>query len=388
MQHFKFGSSSAARTDACQGWVSQSEGIPRQESSFAIHGSMIHQILEDRGLDDDYDIKAQLGAVNTEFDLPYEQDHIDMALEMWAATEKVMADYGVIEYEAETTGTAGEDIGGTLDMIANCGDKALLIDYKTGMGVAVSPVNNKQLLFATAVCEIESGAADMLAPHDNFVGIILQPNRAGEVEIKTWEFTRELVDQFWDNHIANIALAREGSTEPVAGDNCKFCPANGLCDATNGNLLRMQQLDPEDIEQLAEGLDLIEQVKATISNLEKLAYQQLEVGMAVPGWKLVEGKLGNTAWDDPLTALKKIKRMVRGLKEADGTRVATMMEVKKMITPTQAKKLLKKHAIALEWMDEITSRPPAKGNTLAKESDKRPAVLSSAGFAAAINSIM
>ena len=269
-------------------------------------GSIIHQMLEDRALDNDYVFSGQVGNTNQEFNQVITQDHVDMALQTWAATEAVLDRHGAMEWEAETTGTAGEDIGGTLDMIANCGDKALLIDYKTGMGVNVSPVNNKQLLFATAVCEIESDAADMLVDHDNFVGIIIQPNRNGEIEIKEWEFTRELVDSFWDKHLENIALARKGGCTPVAGDHCKFCPANGLCDATNGNLLRIQQLDPEKVTQLAEGLGMIEQVKATIANLIKLAEQQLEVGVVVPGWKLVAGRPGNTAWDDAEKALKRL----------------------------------------------------------------------------------
>ena len=75
--------------------------------------------------------------------------------------------------------------------------------------------------------------------------------------------------------------------------------------------------------------------------------------------------------------------MVRGLKD-DDVRVATMFEVKKILSPAQAKKLLKRHSVGVEWLDEITHRPDAKGNTLAPESDKRPAVLSSAGFAAAL----
>ena len=386
MKHYTFGSSTAGRTDTCPAWFKQAEGIPRSESQYAVDGSMTHQLLEDKACIDDYDFAAMLGVVNTEFDQPYTEDHIEMAKEMWRCIEEILERHGALEWEAETTGQAAEDVGGTLDMIATCRDKALLIDYKTGRGVSVSPVNNKQLLFATAVCEIESGAADMLEKHDNFVGIIIQPNRAGEVEVKEWEFTREMVDAFWEKHLANIDKARTGDTEPVAGDHCKFCPANGLCDATTGQLLKMKQLDPEDVEQVAWGLSHIAEVKATIASIEKMAYEQLEVGVDIPGWKLVAGRPGNTTWDDAVLAIKKLKRMVRGCKEGD-IRVATLLEVKKPITPTQAKKLLKKHAIDVAFLDNMTHRPEAKGHTLAPESDKRAAILSSEAFGAALASV-
>ena len=46
MKHYPFGSSTAARTDACTRWFTESEGVPRQESSYAIDGTIIHGVLE------------------------------------------------------------------------------------------------------------------------------------------------------------------------------------------------------------------------------------------------------------------------------------------------------------------------------------------------------
>lgn len=381
MQHYTFGSSTANRTNRCQAWVSQSEGVPRSESTYAMDGTVTHQLLENRALEDDYDFKAQIGKRLQADWPPVTADHVDMAVQMWTATTTLLSEHGAYEWEAETTGKAAEDVGGTLDMIANCGDLALLVDYKTGMGVQVDPVNNAQILFATAVCLIDSPAVDMLQGKTKFLAVIIQPNRGGEVQVKTWEYTIDQVNAFWRDHTQNIEIARTGDTEPVAGGHCTFCPANGLCDATTGNLLRMVQLDASDLEQLAWGLDHIEQVKKTIASIEKIAYQQLEVGAKIDGWKLVKGRPGNTRWIDQEAAIKALRRAFKGKR---------YIVKESLLTPTQLLALAKKQDITDKVkpiVEGLTERPESNKNTLARESDKRPAILSSEALAASLNSI-
>ena len=381
MKHYPFGSSTAARTDECQQWRAQSEGVPRKESTFAIDGTIIHGLLEELAIDGELLDIVEGHRV--------EQHHHDMAFDMWRATEEVLDDHNIEEFEPEVTATTAEDVGGTLDLVGtDCHGTCLLLDYKTGRGVQVEAVGNKQILFAAAnLLYGDSPASDLAVGCTKFVGVIMQPNQAGEIVTKTWEFNREVLDAWWDLHNDNIEIARQGRGELKAGDHCKFCPANGLCDATTGNLLRMQQLDPEDVEQLKWALDHIKQVEDTIARVKALAFEQLEVGVEIPGWKLVAGRAGSTTWDDQEYALKKMKRLLRGLKTEDDVRVATLLETKKMVTPTQAKKLLKSAGVATEFLDEITHRPEPKSNVLAPASDKREAVLSSTAFAEALNSI-
>ena len=381
MRHYLFGSSTAHRTEECPAWVEQSEGLPRADSSFAMDGTVIHQLLENAALIDQYRMEDQLGKLVVDDHPRVTAEHLQMAQEMWAATRQLLDEYGAIEYEAETTGTAAADVGGTLDMIADCGDTALLIDYKTGMGVQVDAVNNRQILFAAAVCQESSEASDMLDGKDKFVGIIIQPNRAGEVAVKRWEFDQADIAAFWEGHLQKIELARQGGLTPVAGDHCKFCPANGLCDATTGNLLRMARLDDKNLEQLAWGLDHIEQVKDTIKNIEKRAYEQLEVGAEIPGWKLVRGRPGNTRWIDQGVALARLRRMLGGKKH---------VVKEQLLSPAQVIALAKtigNLSAVKPVVDELTERPPATKNTLAPASDPRPAVLSASGLSAALDSL-
>lgn len=374
MKHYPFGSSTAARTDACTAWRAESDGIPVRESTYAATGTAIHYMLEQKGLNPGYEFAAHLG--QSIEGVTVDADMVEMAVDMWDATLEVMKRHQVEEYVPECTGEAAEDVGGTLDFIGDGREKCVLVDYKTGMGVQVSPVNNKQILFATAVCEIASDAADIIEKHDHFVGIIIQPNSAGTVEIKEWEFTRDQVDAFWDNHVERIREAREGRGQLVAGDHCKFCPANGLCDATSGALHRMMVLDPEDREQLVEGLGMIERVKETIRALEKLAYEQLEIGAEVPGWKLVP-KRATRKWamnDDQIIA--RLRRKLGGKKHI-------VKEV--LLTPAQMEKEAKRQGIALD-LEELTKKE-SSGATLAPADDPRDAVLSTDGLAAGLANI-
>jgi hypothetical protein len=385
VKHFPFGSSTAARTDECQQWKDQSKNIPPAEDSpFAIDGTIIHGILEQYALGEMVPPESIEGH-------PVENHHIDLANDMWDETSLLLQRNGATQWEPEVQATTADDVGGTLDLVADCSNDTfnftMLLDYKTGRGIQIDPENNKQILFAAAnMLYGSSSATDLIEHNDHFLGVIMQPNQSGEIETREWAFTRERVDAFWKNHQQNIELARRGQGDMNPGSHCKYCPANGLCDATTGNLLRMKQLDPEDLEQLKWGLDMVEEVKETIKQIEAMAYRQMELGQAIPGWKLVRGRAGSTAWDDPEYALKKLKRMLRGCK-VDGERAITLVETKKLISPTQAKQLLKKAEVATDWLDEITHRPEPKGLTLAKESDKRPAVLSAEAMQDALNSI-
>lgn len=369
MKHYQFGSSTAARTDACPAWVKESEGVPRKESSFAIDGTITHGILECFALDEACPDIVEGHRV--------EEEHRTMAYEMWDAAQKVLADHDMVEWEPEVTAVSAGDTGGTLDLVAAARTtKAMLLDYKTGRGVQVSAVNNKQLLFAAAnMLYGESSCRDLVEDKETFIGVILQPDSAGEVQTKTWEFTREQVDHFWEHHQVNIAKAREGGGDLCAGDHCKFCPANGLCDATTGRLLDIQRLDPQDQEQLLEGLDMIAAVQDTIRALEKLAFEQLEVGVELPGWKLV-AKRATEKWVDEEAAIRKFRRVMGGKKE---------IVQEKLVSPAQMRKLAKAKGLQLD-LDNFTERK-SFGTTLAPESDKREAVLSSSAFKAALDAV-
>lgn len=376
MIHKRFGSSTAARTDECQLWATRSEGIPNRESSFAIDGTVKHTIMEDLALNPELDLSTLVGSTCRETGETITQDQVNAAREAWVLTLEVMKEHQVEEYEPEVTGTADDDVGGTIDFVGFGREKLVILDYKFGMGTQVSPTNNKQVLFATAVCEIESDCAEEVEKYDDYVGVIVQPNSAGVMVSKVWEFTRDQVDGFWDNHEDNIILARDGKGEAVVGKHCKFCLANGVnCPESQGQMLKMEHLDPDHVDQLVTGLDMIESVKDTIRALEKRAYEQLEIGQEVPGWKLV-AKRATRKWKDESEVITKLRRVMGGIK---------MITTQKVITPAQMEKLAKQEGKAID-LEALTVKE-SSGSTLAHESDKRDALVSSAGLAEALKAV-
>lgn len=338
MIHMKYGSSTAARTDACPGWHRESEGIPRGESAAAIDGTIVHGILEAWNLDEDTPRTVEGNKV--------EQDHLDMAHQMADAQAAVFERYDIVDYEPEVTGKADEDVGGTLDLVAlTKRGWGLLLDYKTGRGVQVDAVGNKQILFAAATALQDSCMKRELSECEKFIGVILQPDLHGEVQTKVWEFDRDTVDIFWEHHSKQIALSRTDDAPLAAGDHCRFCPAAPFCPEKNGQAQAALRMDPTDLTTLAEALDLCEDLDQWIKDVKKTAMEQLEAGASVPGWKL-KPKRATESWDDVEGALKKLRRHIGGKKEF-------MQE--KPITPAAARKKLVANGMEKSVADELVS---------------------------------
>lgn len=381
MKHYPFGSSTAHRTNACQQWRAQSEGLPRSESKFAIDGTVVHGILEAWMLEQETPEGVEGHKVTDE--------HLELAEEMFAVAEGVLDRYGCVEVEPEVTGEWASDVGGTLDLVGlGAKGELVLLDYKSGAGKQVEAKGNDQLLFAAAMMIYgESSCADFVAGSTSFVGVIIQPARDGVIQTKVWEFDRETLDAWWDYHKEKIELARKGEGALVAGDHCAFCPAQAVCPATTGQLLRMQQLDPERRDDLIEALNLIEPVKATIRAVEKMAYEQLEVGVDLPGWKLVRGRK-NRAWADEAEAKRRLKSALRGAKINGQAAVRSIMTEPKLVTPAQAEKVLKKAGREDKLdVNEIAPVPESTTMTLAPEDDPREACVSPTALEAALASI-
>ena len=207
MKHYPFGSSTAARTDACTRWFTESEGVPRQESSYAIDGTIIHGVLEAIALDA-YDLPTDVDGHRVT------DEHVAVARECWAATMKVLYDHHILEYEPEVTANTAADVGGTLDLVGwnQSGTVLMLLDYKTGQGVQVSPENNKQILFAAAnILNGSSSLQDVIEANNftQFLGVIVQPGRDGEIDAREWAFDIDDVNTV-KKVFAKIAFQNQG----------------------------------------------------------------------------------------------------------------------------------------------------------------------------------
>lgn len=364
-EHATFGSSTAKRTNHCPAWVELSQGVPRRESKAAADGTIVHSLVEEYLLHNNFTI-----------DMPgVDEDHVDLAHNLIGAIEATMKKYNVTEYEPEVRGTVAEDVFGTIDFVGLAGDTVIIGDVKSGRGHQVEAENNDQILFAAWAAHFSSSVAREVSHATRFIGVIWQPSRDGEIQTKEWAFDFDTVEAWGNNHIKQIVKARDGGQTPNPGDHCAFCPAAFKCPAKTGAALEALQFKPDDLETIAKAMDMVDELKAWCADVEKAAYNALEVGQPVPGWKLV-AKRASRKWVDEAAAIKALRRPLGGVKQITTQKLLGIGAIEKMIK-----------AAGVDISLDALTVAESSGTTLAPESDKRPAVLSHTAFAAAIASI-
>lgn len=379
MKHYPFGGSTAKRTINCPAWKGLSKDIPTTESAAALRGTAIHYLLEQRALDDTYQFDTRLGR-KVEGHL-MEPEDIVLAGEIWHAMENLMAEYQIDEFEAETTGEYDEDIGSTIDFIARgySGDQPvlLMVDYKTGRGVQVDAIGNDQLLHNAMSLMANSEAEDLFEDVHHFVGVIIQPNRNGEVQVKTWEFTLKMVIEWEGKFLNAVEVAVNGNAIPKAGSHCAFCPAEPTCPAKTGQALAALQRTPDDLKILGENMAMVSELRAWCSQVEKAAFDALHVGSEVKGFKMVN-KLARESWKDEELAIKTLRTKAGG---------KLHMVEEKLKSPAQIRKLLKARGHDVDLIEMKLTEKKSSGTTIVPESDKRDAVMSHEAFKASLASV-
>jgi hypothetical protein len=359
MQHSKIvGGSTAKRVIACPGSVALVAQMPPQpSSSYADEGTLLHDtiadILDDKGTPESYLGRKHDSAVLT-------QDLIDAKLLPALAALEEIDPNGEMEYAVESRVGFGDllpGVFGSTDLLGRIGDRAIVLDWKFGDGVAVEVEENAQLLFYAA--------AAMRTPETKwaFFGasevelIIVQPP-----SVKRWVTTNERILHFEQELARAVAKAQQPDAPLANGSHCKWCTAKPVCPLMTGAIDRVvkAKLDALPADQIAHYLDQIPMVESFLKDLQQLAHRMIEEGNAVPGWKLVP-KRATRQWLDDYKA-------EMFLADAGFDPYAE----RKVLSPAAAEKALKKAKIELP-ADLVVA--VSSGSTLAPESDPRPAVL-------------
>jgi hypothetical protein len=180
-------------------------------------------------------------------------------------------------------------LGGTADFMAWDMDGTLdVVDLKTGAGVAVDPDDNKQLL---------TYAGMALATTPQLKGIsrvrltIVQP--PSDPPVKTWETTRERVEQHMVEAQAAIDASLTPAQTPVPGDHCRWCKAKPICPTLRGYVAEVGNHLPAALQPEVIGLwlDRATQVEGFITDLRAFAhtYATTALGqqrLGIPGYVL------------------------------------------------------------------------------------------------------
>jgi hypothetical protein len=350
------GGSTAKRVINCPGSVALVQKMPPQPSSpHADRGTLLHntiaEVLEGR----DYVVGSKYEAQVLTQELVEEK-----LMPALAALDVIDPDKDML-YEVETRVGFGDllpGVFGSTDLIGRIGDTAIVLDWKFGDGVAVDVEENPQLLFYAAAAMRTEATKWAFDGAKEIEMVIVQPP-----QIKRWKTTPARVAEFERELVSAVKQALKDDAKLQTGDHCRWCTAKPICPQMTGAVDRAlhTKLDALPVEQIGVYLHNADILEQWITDLRALAFQLLETGKPVPGFKLV-AKRATRQWvneDDAKAAL------LKDLKESEIVETA-------LISPAKAEKVLKKHGLTLP---EGTVVAISSGSTLANEDDPRPALL-------------
>jgi len=354
------GGSTAKRVINCPGSVALVRKMPPKPSSeYADTGTLLHNTIADI-LDRNTDPDDHLGQTYNGVTLtPALRD--EKLIPALRALDEIDP-HKEIEYVVETIVSFGDllpGVFGSADFIGRQGDRAIMLDWKFGDGVAVEVEENPQLLFYAAAAMRTPEAAWAFEGVTEIECIIVQPP-----QVKRWVTTPARVQLFERELLAAVKEAQRPDARLQTGEHCRWCAAKPVCPLMTGAVERALRtsLKALDADQIGVFLTQAELLEQWIADLRATAFTMLENNMPVPGWKLVP-KRSTRQWVDQDRALAAMSAL--------GVAKEELMETS-ILSPAKAEKVLKKHKLALP--DGVVTSI-SSGNTIAPESDPRPAAL-------------
>lgn len=259
---------------------------------------------------------------------------------------------------------------GTGDLVIVGHNYVEVLDAKFGAGVFVSAHDNSQFRLYMLGAYHQFGS---LYDIEFVRGTVLQPrlnNYSSE------ELSLDALLEWGENFVVPRAkLAWAGEGEFVPGEHCSsaFCKARFTCAArANANLAIAQQefalVAPELLTdaQIATVLDKAEQAIKWLTDVQSYALEQASNGHHYPGFKLVEGVSRRKYTDIDAVA---------ATLQANGVPEEIIFE-RSLLGITAMEKAIGKKEFA-RLLSDFVEKPAGKP-TLARESDKRPAITTSA----------
>ena len=264
-------------------------------------------------------------------------------------------------------GYEGVETFGTADLVAvqelaNTDEHMLIIgDLKTGRHRVEAKENKQLMLYALGVYR-------RLKRRYNITTVrlvIFQPCAGG---VSEWDISVEGLELFakfaqkralmaLDAYFRGKKNLKASDFKPSV-DGCQWCRFSEQCAARTKtvNAVLAEELEDDFAleltpEQLVAEYEKLPLLRQHIDKVEKAMAAALHSGKKVPGYKLVEGRMGNRAWKDADAVFEKY---------------GTMLQKVVLMTPTEAVKVIPEE----ELKDFITRKPGAP--CVATTDDKRP----------------
>lgn len=370
--HSPLGASSAYRWMACPGSYVLSKGHGSEESDYAAVGTVAHELASTCLITNDYDAWMHIGtAPHPEYDIICDADMAEAVQTYVDYVEKFRHDYcyDYIEYSFHAN-YIHPLMYGTCDFaLVDPYDQTIrIVDYKHGVGIPVSVVDNPQLMYyATGMLsELELWDDDDV----NDVQLTIVQPRAYHPDgvIRSVCITKQKL-QAWANEklipaMKATDLSREEAlANTVVGEHCRFCPVlKADCPAVKNNWLEMEKLlsrieregaDELSADDISLFLNLFENAKISAKEIGKVALARMMRDQKIPGWKMVNGQT-KRHWKEGAEAAVVAEFGMDAIVPA------------KTKSPAEIDKMPGGKSFTSRW----AAKPPA-GKTIAKESDPR-----------------
>lgn len=283
-----------------------------------------------------------------------------------------VATYAKLEMRVNLTevlhpGYEGVETFGTADLVAvlekaNTDEHMLIIgDLKTGRHRVEAKENKQLMLYALGVYRRLKRRYNITVVRL----VIFQPYAGGASE---WDISVEGLELFAKFAQKRALLALDAYSRGKKNlkasdfrpsvDGCQWCRFSEQCAARTKTVNSVLAEELEDdfaleltSEQLVAEYEKLPLLRQHIDKVEKAMAAALHSGKKVPGYKLVEGKMGNRAWKD-----------AEKVAELYGDKLTKEV----LMTPTEAVKVVPEE----ELKDFITRKPGAP--CVATADDKRP----------------
>ena len=360
--HALLSASSAHRWLACPPSAVAAEKYPNQDTDFTREGTLAHEVAELTARRYVEDIKPgeklDDEAVTNEM-LECAIDYAGYIQEHIKSPDAVV----LLEQRVDFSPWVPDGFG-TCDCIIIQGDTLTIIDYKYGQGVSVSAVDNPQMkLYAL-------GALNDYGIAYNVTKVEMHIYQPRIDNISTDSLTVEDLTAWAENVVKPTAEnAAKGKGKYNPGEHCRFCPHAGRCRAltkvcteyveTHSLRVGVPVLAPFEV---AEVLKMEPLITLWLKRVKDQALTTLLDGGEIPGYKVVEGKLGNRKWKDELKVAEALD--AAGYTREDYTET-------KLLSPAGMDKALGKKKAA-ELLTAFIDRAPG-APTVVLETDKRPA---------------
>lgn len=354
------GGSTAKRVMNCPGSVALVKLAPPSPSSiYADKGTLLHTVIsdvlaEDKAPEDMIGLKYE----GQTLDQDMIDDKINPALDLLDQLDPLQQ----MKLAVETRVGFGSYLPGAFgscDLLGRIGDTAYVIDWKFGDGVVVTAEENEQLMYYAAAAMRTPEVAWVFEGVTNIECVIIQPP-----VIRRWRTTPARIKQFERDLKRAVKVASLPDAKLYAGDHCRFCPAKPTCPLITGAVDRALkiQLDKQDNTMLSTYATQAVILQGWINDLNALVEKKLKAGDKIVGWKLVS-KQSRRKWSDEGEVVHWLDGKGLEAREIYSTEIRS---------PAQMEKVLKKRKLALP--DELVVSV-SSGDTLAPDSDPRPAVL-------------